>query len=136
MTIADRTWDGLPSDIHARIMAATAHAGIRVIAKRTGSDPVCPHGVWDVDALCGDRLVHMTLGMRDDGSVFEETRTFLTSEILDVSFTDDRAGLAVQGPTGPETVSIPASIGRALTRPGGSDLATPTLTASVTPIAT
>lgn len=118
MTIADRTWDDLPSDVHARIMAATAHARIRVIEKRAGSDPACPQGVWDVDAVCGDRFVHMTLGVRDDGSVAEETRTFLTSEILEVSFTGEGAALTVQGPTGPDTISIPASIGRAFDLPG------------------
>lgn len=119
MTIADRTYDDLPPDIHARIMAATAHATVRVIQKRPGSDPQCPHGLWDVDALSGDRFVHMTLGVREDGSVFEETRTFLTSEILDVSFAADgaAAAVAVQGPAGRETLSVPVSIGRALNRP-------------------
>ena len=118
MTIADRTYDDLPPDIHARIMAATAHAAVRVIQRRAGSDPQCPHGLWDVDALSGDRFVHMTLGVREDGSVFEETRTFLTSEILDVSFApDEAAAVTVQGPAGRETLSVPVSIGRALDRP-------------------
>lgn len=117
MTIVDRTWDELPSDIHARIMAATAHAAVRVIQKRVGSDPECPNGLWEVNALAGDRFVHMTLGVREDGSVYEETLTFLTSEILDVSFVPDGAAtVAVQGPAGRETMSIPVSVGRALDR--------------------
>jgi hypothetical protein len=118
MTIADRTWDNLPSDIHARIMAATAHAVVRSIQKQADPDPQCPNGRWYVDALSGDRLVHMTLGVREDGSVFEETSTFLTSEILDVAFTGDgSATVALRGPAGRQSMSIPASIGRALDRP-------------------
>ena len=118
MTIADRTWDDLPADIHARIMAATAHAQVRVIKKRTGVDPRCPQGCWDVDAVAGDRFVHMMLGVREDGSVFEETRTFLTSEISDVAFTPAGASaVAVQGPAGHETLSVPESIGHAIDRP-------------------
>jgi hypothetical protein len=117
MTIADRTWDNLPSDIHARIMAATAHAAVRSIQKRADSAE-CPNGLWNVDAVAGDRFVHMTLGLRDDGSVSEETWTFLTSEILDVAFTEDgAASVAVQGAAGRESIFIPASIGRALDRP-------------------
>lgn len=122
MTIADRTWDDLPSDIHARIMAATAHAAVRSIEKRPAPDPECPNGRWDVNALAGDRFVHMTLGVREDGSVSEETRTFLTSEILDVSFAPDGAAtVTVPGPSGPESVAIPASIGPALDRPDCAD---------------
>ena len=118
MTSADRTSDDLPPDIHARIMAATAHAAVRVIQKRAGSVPQCPHGLWDVDAVAGDRLVHMTLGVREDGSVLEETRAFLTSELSDISFVPDGdATVTVDGPAGRETLSIPASVGRALDRP-------------------
>lgn len=108
MTIADRTWDRLPPEIHSRIMAATAHARTRVIEES--------QGLWEVNALAGDRFVHMTLGLRDDGSVSEETRTFLTSEILDVSLGSDGATLEVQGASGAELVRVPGDIGRALSR--------------------
>ena len=119
MSMADRTWDDLPPEIHSRIMAATAHASIRVIHHRPGLDPQCAGGVWDVDAVAGDRFVHMTLGLRDDGSVSEETQTFLTSEIDDVSFSPDNgdAVVAVRGPSGARSILIPASIGQVLDRP-------------------
>jgi hypothetical protein len=138
MTIADRTWDDLPSDIHARIMAATAHAAIRVIEKRAESDPECPDGRWDVNAVAGDRFVHMTLGLREDGSVAEETRTCLTSEILAVSFIPDGAAtVTVPGQATPEVLSIPASVARALGRPPGpDDPATPTVPPSANHVET
>lgn len=118
MSMADRTWDDLPPEIHARIMAATAHAAIRVIHHRPDSDPQRPGGVWDVDAVAGDRFVHMTLGLRSDGSVSEDTQTFLTTEIVDVSFSPDGdAAVAVRGPAGRQSILIPASIGQALGRP-------------------
>ena len=116
MTIADRTWDHLPPELHARVMAATAHARIRHIAHRPSPDPALPHGLWTVDALTGDRFVHQLLGLRSDGSVFEETRTFLTTEILDVTFHPEGATLAVPGPSGPESIVVPDSIGRTLDR--------------------
>jgi hypothetical protein len=115
MSMADRTWDDIPPEIHARIMAATAHAAVRVIHRRAGSDPQCPGGLWDVDAVAGDRFVHMTLGLRDDGSVFEETQTFLTTEIMDVTFSPEGdAAVAVRGPMGHQSILIPGSIGQAL----------------------
>ena len=118
MSIADRTWDDLPREIHARIMAATAHATIRVIHQRSGLDPQCPGGLWDVDAVAGDRFVHMTLGLREDGSVSEETQSFLTTEIDDVSFSQDGdTAVAVRGAAGRQSIVIPASIGQALDRP-------------------
>jgi hypothetical protein len=116
--MADRTWDDLPSEIHARIMAATAHASIRVIHQRPGLDPQCPGGLWDVDAVAGDRFVHMTLGLREDGSVSEETQTFLTTEIDDVSLSPDGdTAVAVRGPAGRQSIVIPAAIGQVLDRP-------------------
>src|SRR5687768_2147939 len=121
MSMADRTWDDLPSEIHARIMAATAHASIRVIHHRPGVDPQCPGGLWDVDAVAGDRFVHMTLGLREDGSVSEETQTFLTTEIDDVSLSSDGdTAVAVRGPAGRQSIVIPAAIGQVLDRPAGA----------------
>jgi uncharacterized protein YjbJ (UPF0337 family) len=111
VTIADRTWDNLPPEIHSRIMAATAHAQTRVIEASDASRQ------WEVNALAGDRLVHMTLGLRDDGSVSEETRTFLTSEVMTVSLASDEgapATLEVHGSSGAELMQVPDSIGRAL----------------------
>lgn len=117
MTIADRTWDNLPPEIHSRIMAATAHADDRLIRCSDGPDgpePGSPEPVWEVDAVANDRFVHMVLALRADGSVLEATRTFLLSEILEISLDDDGATVEVMGPSGPESIRIPGSIGRVL----------------------
>jgi uncharacterized protein YjbJ (UPF0337 family) len=119
VTIADRTWDDLPADIHSRVMAATAHAAIRQVRHVDTADPALPDGRWVVDALAGDRFVHQTLGLRADGSVFEETATCLIGEILDVAFDADEATVAtvtVPGPSGPQSIRVPDSIGRAVDR--------------------
>ena len=64
-------------------------------------------GIWTVDALTGDRFVHQVLGLRQDGSVFEETRTFLTADIREISLDADGATLAVDGPFRPRGVPHP-----------------------------
>jgi uncharacterized protein YjbJ (UPF0337 family) len=122
MTIADRTWDTLPAEIHARVMAATAHATTRQIEHVDTADPAMPRGIWTVDALTGDRFVHQVLGLREDGSVYEETRTFLTADIWEIALDNDGATVTVEGPSGPEEFRIPEGIGRALTRHNEDDL--------------
>jgi uncharacterized protein YjbJ (UPF0337 family) len=120
VTIADRTWDDLPAEIHARVMAATAHATIRRIEHRDDSDAALPQGIWTIDAVSGDRFVHQVLGLRTDGSVYEETRTFLPHDILEISLDPDGATLVVQGPSGRESIRIPESIGQTINqRPEG-----------------
>jgi hypothetical protein len=114
VTVADRTWDDLPAEIHARVMAATAHATVRRIHHVDRSDADLPQGIWTVDAVSGDRFVHQVLGLRADGSVCEETRTFLTADILEVSFDADGAILAVRGPSGLESIRVPEPIGRTI----------------------
>jgi hypothetical protein len=116
MTIADRTWDSLPAEIHARVMAATAQAGTRQIEHMDTADPAMPRGIWTVHALIGDRFVHQILGLRQDGSVYEETRTFLSADIREISLDGDGATLAVDGPSGREEFRIPQGIGRAINR--------------------
>ena len=118
MSIADRTWDHLPPEIHSRIMAATAHARIRRIERHDASDPALPYGHWTVDALAGDRFVHQVLALRADGSVSEDTRTALT-EAVAVSFGADGATVTLPGPSGLESIPVPEPIGRAIDgRPG------------------
>jgi hypothetical protein len=114
VTIADRTWDYLPAEIHSRVMAATAHARIRRIEHRDESDPAMSQGVWTVNAVAGDRFVHQVLGLRDNGSVFEETQTFLVADVVDVSVDGDRTTVAVSGPSGVESIRVPHLIGAAL----------------------
>jgi hypothetical protein len=112
VTIADRTWDNLPPEIHSRIMAATAHADVRLIRPSDPSAPAAQADSWIVDSLAGDRFVHMDLGLRADGSVSEATRTFLITEIVDVSFDADGSTLDVTGPSGPESIRIAEPVGR------------------------
>jgi len=114
MTIADRTWDHLPAAIHARIMAATAHARIRRIEHHAGSEPPMPKDLWTVDALAGDRFVHQELGLREDGSVFEETKTCLVADITDVTVGGHGAIVTVPGPSGPESIAVSDPIAAAL----------------------
>jgi len=116
MTMADPTSDDPPPEIRSRIMAATAHASVRTI-DHCAEAPGLPRGTWEVHALAGDRIVQMVLGLRDDGSVAEETRTFLTADVLGVSFEPDGATLSVRGPSGAETVPVPDAVARALPPP-------------------
>jgi hypothetical protein len=112
--MADRTWDDLPAEIHARVMAATAHATVRRIQHLDRTDADLPQGIWTVDAVSGDRFVHQVLGLRSDGSVYEETRTFLTAEILEISLDPDGATLVIERPSGRESIRVPASIGQTI----------------------
>lgn len=116
MTIADRTWDRLPPEIHSRIIAATAHADVRQIHEWAPAPAEAPGGRWDVDAITGDRFVHMTLGLRTDHSVSEETRSFLLEDVVDVSVDPDGSTLVYDGPSGPESLPIAEPIARALSR--------------------
>jgi hypothetical protein len=115
MSIADRTWDHLPAEIHARIMAATAHARVRRIEHSDSTDLPIPEGVWTVNAVAGDRFVHQVLGLREDGSVFEETRTCLLTDVTDVFVDGDDTVVTVPGPSGPEAIAVSDSIAAALT---------------------
>ena len=63
----------LPDELRARVLAATAHASRRSIQKAADH--------YEVRALCGDRIVEMTLALRSDGSVAEHTETFLAAEV-------------------------------------------------------
>lgn len=114
MTSADRTEDPLPAEIHSRVMAATSHAQVRRIEHHHVPDATLPEGVWTVDAVTGDRFVHQVLALRADGSVAEETRTFLTTEILEVSFDADGAAVSVSEPSGPASIRVPEVVARAL----------------------
>jgi hypothetical protein len=93
-------------------MAATSHAQVRQIERH--DDATLPEGLWTVDAVAGDRFVHQVLALRSDGSVAEETRTFLTTEVLKVSFDAEGAAVSVSGPSGPDTIRVPDVVGRAL----------------------
>ena len=55
----------------ARVLAATAHSDIREIraVPPTGDN----NSAFEVYALCGERLTHMLLELRANGSVAEHT---------------------------------------------------------------
>jgi hypothetical protein len=56
----------------------------------------------------------MVLSLRADGSVAETTRTFLPHEIADVTIEKDEATLEVEGPSGRQSIAVPAEAARAL----------------------
>ncbi|HEV3364768.1 MAG TPA: ATP-binding protein [Acidimicrobiia bacterium] len=76
------TVDDLPGELRARVLAATAHARHRRISRRP---LLAVPDEYEVHALAGDRLVHMVLSLRADGSVAEGTETFLSPQILEVA---------------------------------------------------
>jgi uncharacterized protein YjbJ (UPF0337 family) len=123
--MADRTWDNLPPEIHSRVMAATAHADVRLIRHVDGAASGAEEGVWEVNAVAGDRFVHMLLGLRADGSVSEETRTCLVMDIREITFDADGCTLEVDGPPGTPSMRVPEPIGRELShrREGGFEAA-------------
>jgi hypothetical protein len=64
--------DDLPPELADRVRAATGQPGHLSI--RHANE-------WVVEALTGDRVTVMRLALADDGSVAEETCSFLLSEI-------------------------------------------------------
>lgn len=104
----------LPAELRSRVMAATAHARHRCVARRTGDDG--PDPSYEVYAVAGDRFVHMVLALRPDGSVAEETETLLRHQIVGVVLGDDEATLEVhqhEG-TGLRRIPVPLEIVPAL----------------------
>lgn len=81
--------EDLPAEVASRVRAATAHARYRrIVRRRPGRGGSLE---YRVDALAGDRGVHMVVGLRDDGSVAETTETFLRGKVL-------RSSSATTGP--------------------------------------
>jgi HAD superfamily hydrolase (TIGR01549 family) len=99
--------DDLPAELRSRVQAATAHATRRTIRRR-GDD------AFEVHALAGDRVVHMLLGLRAEGSVDETTETFVRSQVLGVVLSGDRATVELDDGTGPRSVTLPIELGEEL----------------------
>lgn len=116
MSIADRTWDTLPPEILSRIMAATAHADVRLIRGAGAAHREVAEEEWEVNSLANDRFVHMALGVRSDGSVAEATETFLINEVVHVSFDADGATVELGGGSGHGSLRIPEEFGREISR--------------------
>ena len=103
----------LHPELRSRVMAATAHADVRVVRLRhtEGDDS---GDEYTVHALAGDRLVCMRLALRADGSVAETTETFLTSELVAVHVEGDEATIDVELVSGRKSLAVPAGVARAL----------------------
>ncbi|MGH8998998.1 MAG: flavin reductase family protein [Acidimicrobiia bacterium] len=97
----------LPDELRSRILAATGHADVRMVRPGAG-------GGFVVDALTGDRIVHMELGLRADGSVDEATTTFLRSAVADVRIEGRTAQVEVNERGESRSVAVPAELGAAL----------------------
>ena len=70
----------LPAELRSRAEAATGNAQVRVVSRRQhGTD-----SSYDVWAIAGDRVVLMRLAVRHDGSVAEDTTSFLRRDVTDV----------------------------------------------------
>jgi hypothetical protein len=107
----------LHPELRSRVMAATAHADIRVIRQRHTAEGDDSGDECTVHAVAGDRLVCMRLGLRADGSVAETTETFLTSEVVAVHVEGDEATIDVEPISGRQSLAVPAEVARALTTP-------------------
>lgn len=107
--------EALHPELGSRVMAATAHARPRVIRRRAALGEEVLRDEYEVYALAGDRLVCMVLSLRTEGSVAETTRTFLLHEITAITNQDDEAIVEVNGPSGRQSITVPAEVARALT---------------------
>ncbi|MGH2721567.1 MAG: HAD family hydrolase [Actinomycetota bacterium] len=97
----------LPAELRSRVQAATAHATRRTIRRRGGE-------AFEVHALAGDRVVHMLLRLRAEGSVDETTETFVRSQIVGVVLSGDRATVELDDGTGRRSVDLPIELGEVL----------------------
>lgn len=102
--------DELPVELRSRVMAATAHARYRHLERRVGG---AGHE-FVVYAVAGDRVVHMELSQRADGSVAEATETFLRDQILTIDIDGEHASVEVDDPTGRRSIPIPPGLATVL----------------------
>jgi hypothetical protein len=96
------------------VKAATAHAQHRSIAVRDREGEPGTKEVYEVHALAGDRLVHIVLAVRLDGSVEEATETLMRDQILRVAIEGDRTTIEVDDPTGRQSIPVPVGVASAL----------------------
>lgn len=108
--------DELPGELASRVMAATAHAADRQIERRT---PAHGDDQFEVSAVAGDRVIHMVLSLRPDGSVAEATETFLRQDILRVAIASDHVSVEVDDTAGRRTIPLPMGLATALGATGG-----------------
>ena len=100
--------EDLPHELRSRIEAATAHSQRRLLERRPSQQ--APEEEYRVYALTSDRVVHMVLSLRPDGSVDEATETFLRGQITRVEIQGDEASLEVMTPDGRRSIAVPAMV--------------------------
>lgn len=103
----------LPLELRARVLAATAGTRLRSVREREPTESGAPVE-YDVDAVCGDRLVHMRLWMRPDGSVGEETETCLTADVSHITYEGDHAIVSALMGGEPRHLVVGLAVARAL----------------------
>jgi hypothetical protein len=98
----------LHPELRSRVLAATAHAQLRLVSGPAGADE------YEVHALTDDRVVHMLLSIDPSGSVNEATETFVRGEIVAAAVTADGGRIEVQDAGGRRTIPVPVELAQAL----------------------
>lgn len=101
----------LPDELRSRVLAATAHAQVRLVCRRDQ-----PGGGFDVYAACGDRLVVMELSVGADGSV-EVTRTHLVGDFSIAGSDGGWLLLVAHAGAAVSEIEVPSAVIEALERP-------------------
>jgi hypothetical protein len=96
--------DDVPAAVADRIRAATGEPQYLAIRRA---------GEWVIEALTGDRVIVMRLDVQDDGSVREQTDTFLVQRIDRIDATAE-ATVTVETSERAFTVPISSEFARML----------------------
>jgi|SRR5581483_7481404 len=98
--------DALHPALHSRVMAATAHAPIRIVERRRGDTGE----EYEVFAVADDQFVHMSLALHPDGSVAETTHTALRAQMEVVAAGADHATIRIPD----DVIAVPLEIASAI----------------------
>lgn len=110
MTTAARSLKDLHPELRSRVLAASGNAEHRAIERLQQDDAPDEYVVL---AMSGETVVLMRLSQRDDGSVAEDTETFL---VADTTVLPDTGTTTIEVTTagGTRRFSIPPTLGEAL----------------------
>lgn len=95
-----------------RVTAATAHTQHRFVERRRPTEQAGEE--YHVCALTDDRVVHVIVSLRPDGSVAEATETFLRDQILRVVPGGDRAAIEVEDAAVRPWIALPLELAMTL----------------------
>ena len=109
--------EDLDERLRSRVLAATAHATVRTIRHTEGR--------YVVDARSGDRVVHMSLSLRADGTIAETTDTFLASAVCRVRPARDEETMEVVVTDPLRTVDVAGAVAATLGAPDAGDDGSP-----------